>query len=115
VKESGDQVIFLRKVEPGAADRSYGIEVARLAGLPESVILRVREILELHEETEHEVTEELTPRAPAAAAPKPVQIRLFEPVGYQIAERVRSLDIDHLRPMDALRLLHELQEELKRS
>ena len=45
VKESGDQIIFLRKVEPGAADRSYGIEVARLAGLPMSVIERAREIL----------------------------------------------------------------------
>jgi DNA mismatch repair protein MutS len=112
VKESGDQVIFLRRVEPGAADRSYGIEVARLAGLPESVIRRAREILSLHERTEHTVTAELTPRG---GAPGPLQIRLFEPVGYQMAERIRTLDIDNLRPLDALRLLHELQEELKRS
>ena len=63
VKEAGDQVIFLRKVEPGRADRSYGIEVARLAGLPMSVVERAREILALHERSEHAVTEELTPRA----------------------------------------------------
>ena len=59
VKEAGDHIIFLRKVEPGKADRSYGIEVARLAGLPLGVIERAREVLKLHERTEHVVTEEL--------------------------------------------------------
>ena len=61
VREAGDQIIFLRKVEPGSADRSYGIEVARLAALPMSVIERAREVLSLHEKTEHEMTEELAP------------------------------------------------------
>ena len=75
VKEAGDQIMFLRKVEPGAADRSYGIEVARLAALPMSVITRAQQILALHERTEHTLTEELTPRASG-----PVQIQLFEPV-----------------------------------
>jgi DNA mismatch repair protein MutS len=112
VKESGDQIIFLRKVEPGRADRSYGIEVARLAALPESVIERAREILSLHEKTEHEVTEELTP---APRRPRsPVQIQLFEPVNYQIAERIRALNLDQLRPIEALQLLAELQRELGR-
>jgi len=109
VKEAGDQVIFLRKVEPGRADRSYGIEVARLAGLPMSVVERAREILALHERSEHAVTEELTPRVSA-----PTQIQLFEPVNYQIAERIRNLKVDELRPIDALQLLSELQRELKR-
>src|SRR5262249_48753652 len=59
VKEAGDHVIFLRKVEPGRADRSYGIEVARLAGLPLSVIERARQVLKLHEKTEQAVTGEL--------------------------------------------------------
>ena len=63
MKEAGDHIIFLRKVEPGKADRSYGIEVARLAGLPRGVIERAREVLKLHERTEHAVTEELAPRA----------------------------------------------------
>ena len=110
VKEAGDQIIFLRKVEPGAADRSYGIEVARLAALPASVIERAREVLELHEKTEQVVTEELTP----GARPHPVQISLFEPVNYEIAERIRRLKIDELRPIEALKLLAELQDELKR-
>jgi DNA mismatch repair protein MutS len=110
VKEAGDRIIFLRKVEPGKADRSYGIEVARLAGLPLSVIARAQEVLRLHERTEHVVTEELSP-APA----QPVQIQLFEPLNYGIAERIRNLKIDELRPIEALRLLAELQDELRRA
>ncbi|MBZ5577562.1 MAG: DNA mismatch repair protein MutS [Acidobacteriia bacterium] len=110
VKEAGDHIIFLRKVEPGRADRSYGIEVARLAGLPLNVIERAREVLKLHERTEHVVTEELS-----HAEPGSLQIQLFEPVGYNIAERIRSLNVDELRPIEALQLLHELQQELKRS
>jgi DNA mismatch repair protein MutS len=110
VKEAGDRIIFLRKVEPGKADRSYGIEVARLAGLPLRVIERANEVLKLHERTEHVVTEEL-----AKSETGPVQIQLFEPVGYGIAERIRGLNIDELRPIEALQLLAELQEELRRA
>jgi DNA mismatch repair protein MutS len=110
VKEAGDRIIFLRKVEPGKADRSYGIEVARLAGLPLRVIERASEVLRLHERTEHVVTEELS-TAPA----QPVQIQLFEPLNYGIAERIRNLNIDELRPVEALRLLAELQDELRRA
>jgi len=109
VKEAGDRIIFLRKVEPGKADRSYGIEVARLAGLPLRVIERANEVLRLHERTEHVVSEELSP-APA----QPMQIQLFEPVNYGIAEHIRNLKIDELRPIEALRLLAELQDELRR-
>jgi DNA mismatch repair protein MutS len=109
VKEAGDHIIFLRKVEPGKADRSYGIEVARLAGLPLAVIERAREVLKLHERSEHAAVEELVKPEEEG----PVQIRLFEPVGYGIAERVRSLDLDRLRPIEALELLAELQKELR--
>jgi DNA mismatch repair protein MutS len=108
VKEAGDQVIFLRKVEPGSADRSYGIEVARLAGLPVSVIERARAILALHERSEHAVTEELSPQ-PAG----PMQIQLFEPVNHAIADRIRNLKLDELRPIEALQILHDLQQHLK--
>ncbi len=111
VKEAGDRIIFLRQVEPGRADRSYGIEVARLAALPASVIDRARQILALHEKTEHEVSEELTPRP--AEIRQPLQIRLFEAVNHDIAERIRKLDVDQLRPIEALQLLSELQRELK--
>jgi DNA mismatch repair protein MutS len=108
VKESGDQILFLRRVEPGAADKSYGIEVARLAALPMSVIERARQILATHESAEHTVTEELS-----GAAPGPMQIQLFEPVNGQIADRIRKLKLDELRPIEALQLLAELQKELK--
>jgi DNA mismatch repair protein MutS len=110
VKESGDQILFLRRVEPGAADRSYGIEVARLAALPMSVIERARQILATHESAEQTVTEEL-----AGAAPGAMQIQLFEPVNGNIAERIRRLNVDELRPIEALQLLHELQQDLKKS
>jgi DNA mismatch repair protein MutS len=110
VKEAGDQILFLRKVEPGAANRSYGIEVAKLAALPLSVIERARQILALHERTEHAMTEELNP-GPSG----PMQIQLFEPVNYQIADRIRRINVDELRPIEALKLLAELQQELRRT
>lgn len=107
VEEAGDKILFLRKVEPGAADKSYGIEVARLAALPEAVIDRAREVLAAHERTERVASD-------AAAPPRgPVQIRLFEPVNGQLAARIRSLDIDQLRPVEALQLLAALKEELQ--
>ena len=100
VKESGDQILFLRRVEPGATDRSYGIEVARLAALPGSVIARARQILAAHES-------DYTPPAQAT------QIQLFEPVNGNLAERIRALKLDELRPIEALQLLSEIQRELR--
>ena len=99
VKESKDQILFLRKVEPGAADKSYGIEVARLAALPMSVIERARQILAHHEDY-----------VPKSA---PVQIRLFEPINHDIADRIRNVNINELRPIEALQLLSDLQRDLK--
>ena len=63
VKETPNEIVFLRRVEPGSADKSYGIEVARLAGLPRSVIERAREVLLKHEQSEHELSETLSPGA----------------------------------------------------
>jgi len=67
VKETPSEIIFLRRVEPGSADKSYGIEVAKLAGLPRSVIERAREVLQRHEQSEHQVSEALSPGAIAEA------------------------------------------------
>ncbi len=106
VKEAGDRILFLRRVEPGRANRSYGIEVARLAGMPMPVIERAREVLRLHEKTELAVTEELTPRE------RPLQIRLFEPEGRQVIDQIRRLQLDEMRPMEALQFLSKLQKEL---
>lgn len=108
VKEAGDRIIFLHKVEPGKADRSYGIEVARLAGLPGPVIERAREVLKLHERTEQKAVQHLSAHQPEA----PLQIRLFEPGSDEIKHKLRSLKLDEMRPIDALRLLEELQKEL---
>jgi DNA mismatch repair protein MutS len=100
VKEAGDRIIFLHRIEPGKADRSYGIEVARLAGLPGVVIERAREILRSHEPRE---------RTPGAG---PIQIRLFEPAADDVKEKIRGLKIDEMRPVEALRFLEDLQREL---
>jgi len=110
VKESNDQILFIRKVEPGAADRSYGIEVARLAGLPLQVIERARSVLLHHEVREHSVSEELSP----GDANAPLQIRLFEPMNQGLADRIRALDINNLRPVEALQILQDLQQELRK-
>jgi DNA mismatch repair protein MutS len=111
VKEANDQILFIRKVEPGTADRSYGIEVARLAGLPMQVIERARSILLHHEVREHSVSEMLSPSEAVA----PLQIRLFEPVNHGLANRIRELNIDELRPVEALQILHDLQQELRKT
>jgi DNA mismatch repair protein MutS len=84
--------------------------VARLAGIPKGVIERAREVLKLHERSERRVTETLAPRPE-----RPVQIRLFEPVGHDIAARIRELKLDELRPIDALKVLSDLQDELNAS
>jgi DNA mismatch repair protein MutS len=106
VKEAGDQIVFLRKVEPGAAGKSFGIEVARLAALPEVVIERARQILALHEK------QQLAPPS-AERVPEPMQIQLFEPVGGNLAARIRALKLDELRPIEALQILADLQKELQ--
>jgi DNA mismatch repair protein MutS len=108
VKEAGDHILFIRKVEPGSADRSYGIEVARLAGLPMQVIERARSVLLHHEVREHSLTEQLTP----GDANAPLQIKLFEPMNQGLADRIRALNINELRPIEALQILQELQHEL---
>ena len=108
VKESGDQILFIRKVEPGPADRSYGIEVARLAALPPQVIERAGAVLLHHEKRERSLSEELSPGDAGA----PLQIKLFEPVNQGLADRIRALEINQLRPIEALQILHELQQEL---
>jgi DNA mismatch repair protein MutS len=108
VKETKGQILFIRKVQPGAADRSYGIEVARLAGLPMQVIERARSVLLHHEVREHSLREELNPGASDA----PLQIRLFEPLNQGLVDRIRGLEINQIRPVEALQILHELQQEL---
>jgi DNA mismatch repair protein MutS len=109
VRESAGGIVFLHTVEAGAASKSYGIEVARLAGLPNAVIARAREVLKVHERAESQQVREA---APSAHEPK-VQMTMFTPLSQRIVDRLEQLDIDGLTPRDALQLLAELQRELK--
>ena len=110
VQESGDRIIFLRKVQPGKASRSYGIEVARLAGLPMQVINRARRVLEMHEQREVSVTEELAP----AQANSPLQVSIFQ-ADSGVLEELRCIDIDNLKPIEALNLLTSWQLRLSQA
>jgi DNA mismatch repair protein MutS len=100
--------VFLHTVEAGPASKSYGIEVARLAGLPGSVIARAREVLKLHERAETQQIREAAPeRVPA------LQMTMFTPLSQKIVDRIAEVDVDGLTPREALNLLAELQRELK--
>jgi DNA mismatch repair protein MutS len=108
VKESGGGIVFLRKVEPGAADRSYGIEVAKLAGLPNEVITRAREVLAEHESAERLATGHLSP----GASPPATQLTIFTPISQPVLEKLREVDLNRLTPLEALNLLAELKKEI---
>jgi len=111
VKETGGGIVFLRKVEPGAADRSYGIEVAKLAGLPNEVIERAREVLAEHENAEQRLTDQLAnddlqPRRSA-------QLTIFTPLSQPVLEKLREVDLNRLTPLEALNLLAELKRQIE--
>jgi DNA mismatch repair protein MutS len=108
VKETGGGIVFLRKVEAGAADRSYGIEVAKLAGLPTEVVTRAREVLAEHEFAEHQATAHLSP----GSAPPATQLTIFTPLSQPVLEKLREVDLDRLTPLEALNLLAELKKEI---
>ena len=104
-KKKKDDILFLRKIVRGGADQSYGIEVAKLAGVPEPVLRRARKILE---ELEAGV-----PAAPAPAAPRPEeQVSLLDMGSVQAAARLRDVDVNVLTPIEAMNLLYELKQML---
>ena len=108
VKETGGGIVFLRKVDPGAADRSYGIEVAKLAGLPNEVVERAREVLVQHEFAEQQATAHLSP----GATPPAAQLTIFTPLSQPVLEKLREVDLNRLTPLEALNLLAELKKEI---
>jgi DNA mismatch repair protein MutS len=111
VKETGGGIVFLRKVEPGAADRSYGIEVAKLAGLPMEVIERAREVLEEHESAEQRLSDQL---ASDELKPRPAaQLTIFTALSQPVVERLREVDLNKLTPLEALNLLAELKKQIE--
>jgi len=107
VKEWNDQIIFLRKVVAGAADKSYGIQVAKLAGIPKSITDRAREILNTLERKERAMVEETRTHTPSR------QLSLFDSREQDVLDAVRSLQIDTMSPIDALNALARLQQRLK--
>jgi DNA mismatch repair protein MutS len=108
VKETGGGIVFLRRVEPGAADRSYGIEVAKLAGLPNEVVVRAREVLAEHEFAEAQATAHLSP----GASPPATQLTIFTPLSQPVLEKLREVDLNRITPLEALNLLAELKKEI---
>jgi DNA mismatch repair protein MutS len=108
VQEAGNEIIFLRRVEPGSANKSYGIEVARLAGLPNDVIARAREILRRHEQSEEKLTQELSPGAGAAVQEQTA----FAAIDASVVEALRAADLNKLTPLEAMVLLAALQKQL---
>ncbi len=109
VTEEGGRVVFLRKVIPGGADRSYGIHVAQLAGLPRSVIHRAQEVLS-DLEGNHQPRVPQTRKGRRPAAPPPEQIGLFGSKP-PVLDELMKLDLNSLSPLEALNKLYELQKK----
>ncbi len=108
VKETAGGIVFLHTVEAGAASKSYGIEVARLAGLPQAVIGRAREVLKLHERAETQQVREAVREKPGQ-----MQMTMFTPLSQRIVDRLEAAEVDSLTPLEALNLLAELKREMK--
>ncbi len=124
VKEKGDDIIFLRKIVRGGADKSYGIQVARLAGLPDIVIDRAKEICDqLSDNDITEKVQKIEVKTDSAGGRKKVthyddvdigQMSLFQNTSEQnVLDELKAVDIQNLTPMDALNTLYRLQSELK--
>ena len=104
VHARGEDIVFLRKIVPGGADRSYGIEVAKLAGLPDTVLKRAREILRELESRARQ------PHTPAA---REDQVSLEGMAEGAVADIIRRTQVDALSPLEALNLLYELKSKLQ--
>ncbi|MEO6025654.1 MAG: DNA mismatch repair protein MutS [Candidatus Binatia bacterium] len=111
VREWNDQVIFLRRIVAGPANRSYGVEVARLAGLPVEVVERARGLLATLERGE--LLSEAGRDAPAAEASAGAQLGLFAPRPSVIETRLRAIDVTRMTPLEALNELHALAEAVR--
>ena len=110
VREWGDEIVFLHRIEPGGTDRSYGLHVARLAGIPPAVLARAQAVLRELEDEGDEVREVLlASRQPRRTGPK--QRELFAPPPHPVVEELRRLDVDGLTPRQALELLAKLKEQ----
>jgi len=116
VREWGDEIVFLHKIVEGGTDRSYGIHVARLAGVPDELVARAREILRsLEGEAEDLAPKRVRERSdatPSASDGAPRQLALFAAAPSAVERELRELDLDRMTPIDALVKLRELRERL---
>ncbi len=120
VKERGDDIVFLRKIVQGGADKSYGIQVAKLAGVPDSVINRAKELVE--ELSEADITAAVSDLTASKSKKKKVrydqvdlaQMSLFDTVqDDDIIEEIRQIEVSNITPMDALNILYNIQNKIK--
>ena len=111
VKRRGDDITFLRRIVRGAADGSYGIEVAKLAGIPPKVVRRAREILEQLEAGAPAPSAPAAKHAPAAA-PEDGQLGLFGQINDAVVEELRNMDLNTFTPLEALTKLYELKNKI---
>lgn len=124
VKEKGDDIVFLRKIVKGGADKSYGIQVAKLAGVPDSVIERAKELAE--ELSNADITEKVSEiKADTGARKKAKKVKKYDQVDVEqmslfetvreedILKELGEIDVGHLTPIDALNTLYRLQQKLK--
>ena len=112
-KKKGDTITFLRRVVRGAADESYGIEVAKLAGVPNEIVKRAKEILESIENGE-----QIERKAPARKAreienePFDMISALYDSQAREIVEKLKKLDINVLTPIEAMNIIYDIKKEL---
>jgi DNA mismatch repair protein MutS len=113
VKEWQDQVVFLHKIVPGAADKSYGIHVARLAGVPREVNERAKQVL-AQLESEHLASDGRSKLVTGKKSRRgDLQLTLFAPPEHPVVEQLRQLELDQLTPLAALQLLADLQGQVQ--
>jgi DNA mismatch repair protein MutS len=112
VREWGEEIVFLHKIVDGGTDRSYGIHVARLAGVPRAVIERARGILADLERDEEGLAARILSRTAPAPADGARQLGLFAPAHSAVETELEALDVDRLSPIEALLKLRELKARL---
>ncbi len=113
VREYGDRVVFLRKIIPGGCDRSFGIHVAKMAGLPLEVVDRAREVLEKLEHNDLDPGRTEPEKTPRAQPPRKqiVQLSLFDPVETKLRDMLRNIDPHRVSPLEALQILTDMKRQ----
>ena len=117
VKEDGENIVFLRKIVKGGADRSYGIQVARLAGVPDEVLLRAREIADHMESQNNDTSISFEEISASKDSKEMTQLSIFDTMGSNktddILFELRDINLTNVTPIDAMNLVYKWQNQLK--